>query len=451
MANTLLLKNARVLATMDDQRRELRDGCVFIRGNAIEAVGTLADMPHEADETLDLSGHVVMPGMINTHHHMFQTLTRALPGAQDSELFDWLSVLFPVWARVTPEMMRVATQIAMAELLLSGCTTSMDHAYLYVNGIRLEDSIEAAHEIGLRFHAARGAMSLGQSAGGLPPDSVVEQDEALILRDMRRVIEAHHDANRYAMLRIAVAPCSPFTVTRDLMREAAQLARSYGVGLHTHLAENWKDVAFSREKYHATPTEYAEELGWVGRDVWHAHCVHLDEAGIRLFARTGTGVAHCPCSNMRLASGIAPVRRMRDAGISVGLGVDGSASNDSGQMLAEARTAMLLARVNGNVPGALPAREALEIATRGGAAVLGRDDIGQIAPGYAADLIAFRLDTLGLAGGQHDPIAALVLCNPGNVDLSIINGQVVVRNGELQTVELPQLIARHNRLAATLT
>ena len=326
----------------------------------------------------------------------------------------------------------------------------MDHAYLYVNGIRLEDSIDAAHEIGMRFHAARGAMSLGQSAGGLPPDHVVEQDESSILRDMRRVVEAHHDASRYAMLRIAIAPCSPFTVTRDLMREAALLARSYGVGLHTHLAENWKDIAFSREKYNATPAEYAEDLGWVGRDVWHAHCVHLDEPGIRLFAQTGTGVAHCPCSNMRLASGIAPVRNMLDAGVNVGLGVDGSASNDSGQMLTEARTAMLLARVNGNVPGALPAREALEIATRGGAAVLGRDDIGQIAPGYAADVIAYRLDTLGLAGAQHDPIAALVLCNPGSVDLSIINGKTVVKDGQIQTIDVPKLITRHNALSATL-
>jgi cytosine/adenosine deaminase-related metal-dependent hydrolase len=379
---------------------------------------------------------------------MYQSLTRAVPAAQDAELFGWLSALYPVWAGLTPEMVRVSTQVAMAELILSGCTTSSDHLYVYPNRCRLDDSIEAAAGIGMRFHASRGAMSVGQSKGGLPPDSVVE-DEAAILADCRRVIEAYHDPAPLSMLRVAVAPCSPFTVSRDLMREAAALARSYSVSLHTHLAENANDVAYSREKFGATPAEYVEDLAWVGRDVWHAHCVQLDEHGISLFGRTGTGVAHCPCSNMRLASGIAPVRRMRAAGVPVGLGVDGSASNDAGHMLAEARQAMLLQRV-GHGPDAMTARDALEMATRGGAMVLNRDDIGVLTPGKAADLVGFDLRGIGFAGGLHDPVAALLFCAPAGVAWSVINGRVVVREGRLTTVDLPVLVERHNRLAAEL-
>ncbi len=451
MQRTLLLKNATVVATMDDERREIPNGAVYIRGNRIEAVGPTADLPDTADEVIDLSGHAVLPGLINTHHHMFQCLTRVLPAAQDAELFDWLSALFPVWSRITPDMMRTATQTAMAELMLSGCTTAADHAYLYVNGIRLDDNIQAAAEIGMRFHAARGAMSLGESQGGLPPDALVEPDEDAILKEMQRLIETHHDADDDAMLRIAVAPCSPFTVTTDLMREGAALARSYGVNMHTHTAENWKDVAYSKERYGMTPTEFTEEVGWVGDDVWHAHCVHLDAPGIALFARTGTGVAHCPCSNMRLASGIAPVRQMLDAGVKVGLGVDGSASNDSGDLLGEARLAMLSARGRDQDPGAMSARDALALATRGGAAVLGRDDaLGQLKPGYCADVIAYRLDDISLAGGLVDPVAALVFCTPPRVALNIINGRPVVRDGQLTTLELPVLLERHNRMAAEL-
>jgi 8-oxoguanine deaminase len=336
----------------------------------------------------------------------------------------------------------------MAELILSGCTTSMDHLYLFPNGARLDDEIEAAGEIGMRFHASRGAMSMGVSKGGLPPDSLVE-DEPAILRDTERVIAAFHDASRYAMLRIVVAPCSPFSVSRDLMRESARLARSHGVCLHTHLAETARDVDYSREKFNMTPAEYAEDLGWVGRDVWHAHCVHLDDYGIALFGRTGTGVAHCPCSNMRLASGIAPIRKMRFAAVPVGLGVDGSASNDSGHMLGEARQAMLLARV-GSGPDAMTAREALEIATLGGAKVLNRDDIGALAPNMAADFVAFKLDRIGFAGALHDPVAALVFCAPGNVALSVINGRIVVTDGRLTTLDLPVLIETQNRLAREL-
>jgi cytosine/adenosine deaminase-related metal-dependent hydrolase len=365
---SLLIRNADVVVTMDSARREIAHGGVFIEGNRIVAVGSGDELPTNADEILDLSGHIVVPGLINTHHHMFQSLTRVVPASQNEELFGWLTNLFPIWANLTPEMIFVSTQTAMAELLLSGCTTSSDHLYIYPNGCRLDDSIEAASEIGLRFHASRGSMSIGESRGGLPPDRLVE-DEAAILKDTQRLIETYHDAGRFSMLRIVAAPCSPYTVSEDLMQESAHLARSYGVSLHTHLAESVKDVDYSRKRFNLTPAEYVEKLGWVGRDVWHAHCVHIDEPGIHLFARTETGIAHCPCSNMRLASGIAPVRQMICAGVPVGIGVDGSASSDSGDILAETRQAMLLQRV-GFGPGAMSARDALELATVGGARVL---------------------------------------------------------------------------------
>jgi cytosine/adenosine deaminase-related metal-dependent hydrolase len=379
---------------------------------------------------------------------MFQSLTRAVPAAQDSELFGWLEALYPIWARLTPEMLRASTLTAMAELILSGCTTSSDHLYLFPNGCRLEDSIQSASEIGMRFHATRGSMSVGRSLGGLPPDGLVE-GEASILADTQRVVEAHHDRRRLSMLRIAVAPCSPFSVSRDLMRESASLARSLGVSLHTHLAENDNDVSYSREKFGMTPAEYAEDLGWVGPDVWHAHCVKLDEPGIELFAGTGTGVAHCPCSNMRLGSGAAPIRRMIARRVPVGLGVDGSASNDSGNMLGEARQAMLLQRV-GLGPSAMTARQALELATIGGARVLGRDDIGSLAPGMAADLAAFDLRGPDTAGALHDPVAALVFCAPARSSWVVINGRVVVEGGRLVTVDLRSVVERHNRLSLEL-
>jgi cytosine/adenosine deaminase-related metal-dependent hydrolase len=448
MAKTMLVKNADVLVTMDAERREIARGGLYIEDNQIVAVGSTEALPSTADEVLDLTGHIVLPGLINTHHHMYQTLTRALPAAQDAELFGWLRALYPIWARLTPEMIAVSTKTAMAELLLSGCTTTSDHLYIFPNGCRLDHSIEAALEMGMRFHASRGAMSVGESQGGLPPDSVVEAEDA-ILKDTQRLIETYHDPSRYAMLRIVVAPCSPFSVSRDLMRESAKLARAYGVSLHTHLAENDDDVAYSRAQFGMTPAAYAEDLDWVGADVWHAHCVKLDDAGIALFGRTGTGVAHCPCSNMRLASGIAPVRTMRAHGVPVGLGVDGSASNDAGHMLNEARTAMLLQRV-GHGPDAMTAREALELATIGGARVLGRDDIGALAPGMAADFVAFRLDQLAFAGGLHDPVAALVFCAPATVAYSVINGRVIVREGQLTTIDLGPLLETHNRLARAL-
>ena len=447
-SKTMLVKHADVLVTMDGARRELRDAGLFVEGNRIVAVGPTHELPSEADEILDLRGHLVMPGLVNTHHHMYQSLTRAVPAAQNAELFGWLTSFYRVWAHLTPEMIEVSTLTAMAELLLSGCTTSSDHLYLYPNGSRLDDSIAAAARIGMRFHASRGSMSVGQKDGGLPPDSLVER-EADILDDTQRLIETYHGEGRYAMLRVVVAPCSPFSVSRDLMRESAALARRYGVSMHTHLAENVNDVAYSRERFGMTPAEYAEDLGWVGPDVWHAHCVQLDAPGIALFARTRTGVAHCPCSNMRLASGIAPIRRMRDAGVPVGIGVDGSASNDGAHVMGEARQAMLLQRV-GFGPGAMSAREALEIATLGGAAVLGRDDVGALAPGMAADFIAFDLRQPNFAGALHDPAAALVFCAPSQVSLSVINGKIIVQDGRLTTLELAPLLERHNRLAAAL-
>ncbi|MBK7613656.1 MAG: 8-oxoguanine deaminase [Vitreoscilla sp.] len=457
-AKTLLIRNADVIATQDEQRRELAHASLYIRGGVIEAIGAMADLPAEADEVINAAGHVVIPGLVNTHHHMYQSLTRALPSAQNAELFGWLKTLYPIWGGLTPEMIHVSTQVAMAELLLSGCTTSSDHLYIYPNGVRLDDGIEAARQIGMRFHAARGSMSVGESAGGLPPDRLVEREDA-ILKDTQRLIETHHDEGRYAMLRVVAAPCSPFSVSRDLMRESANLARALRTRMHTHLAENDHDVAYSREKFGMTPAEYAESLGWVGDDVWHAHCVKLDAPGIARFAATGTGVAHCPCSNMRLASGIAPIRKMLDAGVPVGLGVDGSASNDAAHMLNEARQAMLLARVGRALehfgcdhgPREMTARHMLDVATRGGARVLGRDDIGHLSVGMAADLAIFDTRSLGFAGGAvHDPVGALLMCASATTAYTVVNGRVVVRGGQLTTVDLGPLVERHNRLAVQL-
>jgi 8-oxoguanine deaminase len=445
---TLLLKNIRHLATLDIQRREIQNGAIFVRDGIIEAIGTSQDMPQESpDDVLDLSNHIVIPGLINTHHHMVQSLTRVI--AQENELFGWLTALYPIWAGLRAEHIYTASKLAMAELMLSGCTTSSDHLYIFPNDATLDDQIRAAQEMGIRFHAARGSMSVGQSKGGLPPDRVVE-DEAFILSDSRRVIEQYHDSNRHSMLRIVLAPAAPFNVSQDLMRETATLARSYGVQLHTHLAENVNDIDYSLEVYGLRPGEYAEDLAWVGEDVWHAHCVKLNDAEIKQFSRTGTGICHCPSSNMRLASGIAPIRAMLDANMRVGLGVDGSASNDSGHLLSEARQAMLLQRVKGENPAELSAREALSMATRGGASVLSRDDIGYLAVGMSADIVAYRLDTLSFAGAQHDPLAALVFCQPPSVDVSVINGKIVVKDGQLTVTDLPMLIEKHNKLSLSL-
>ena len=440
----LLIRGAEQVLTMDDARRELAGADVLVRGGVIVALGTGLVSP--GADVIDARGCIVTPGLVNTHHHLYQTLTRAVPGGQDALLFGWLRTLYPIWARFGPEEMFVSAQIGLAELALSGCSLSSDHLYLYPNGARLDDTIAAAQQVGLRFHPTRGAMSIGESAGGLPPDALVE-GEAAILADCIRVIDAFHDPAEGAMVRVGVAPCSPFSVSRDLMREAALLARDKGVMLHTHLAENDEDVAYSLAQFGCRPGDYAEELGWTGPDVWHAHCVKLDAREIDLFARTRTGVAHCPCSNCRLGSGIAPLRAMRDAGVRVGLGVDGSASNDASNLIAEARQAMLLQRVARGAD-AMSAREALEIATRGGADVLGRPDCGRIAVGKRADIAIW--DVTGIeAAGSWDK-AALLLAGPNRVRDLIVEGRRIVADGRMQTIDLPRVIARQNALAARL-
>ncbi|GAB5437749.1 8-oxoguanine deaminase [Falsiruegeria mediterranea] len=438
-----LIKDADVILTMDDQRQELSGADILVRDGVIAQVGQGLEA---TGETVLAKGCVVTPGLVNTHHHLYQSLTRAVPGGQDALLFGWLQTLYPIWSRFGPEEMFVSAQVGLAELALSGCTLSSDHLYLYPNGSRLDDTIAAAAEIGMRFHPTRGAMSIGESDGGLPPDSLVEK-EAAILKDSIRVIDAFHDPSEGAMVRVGLAPCSPFSVSRDLMRDAAILARDKGVMLHTHLAENDEDIAYSLANFGCRPGQYAEDLGWTGDDVWHAHCVKLDGQEIDLFARSKTGVAHCPCSNCRLGSGIAPVRAMRDAGVNVGLGVDGSASNDSGNLIAEARQSMLLQRV-ANGADAMSAREALEIATRGGADVLNRPDCGRLAPGKRADIAIWDVSGVESAG-SWDP-AALLLAGPTQVKHLFVEGRQMVREGHVTTVDLPRVIERQNQLACAL-
>ncbi len=437
---------------MDAQRREIRDGGLFIRDGWIEAVGPTETLPETADEVLDLSGHAVLPGLVNTHHHLYQTLTRAVPGAQNAHLFDWLVALYPIWARLTPQGIRASTLVGLAELALSGCTTAADHHYIYPPGCRLDDQIEAATEIGIRFHASRGSMSLGESSGGLPPDRVVE-DESVVLQDSLRLVEAFHDSSPGAMLRIVLAPCSPFSVTPDLMRESAKLARATGVQLHTHLSETLDEERFCVERFGLRPVAYMESLDWLGEDVWFAHAVHVNDREVSTFARSGSGVAHCPSSNMRLASGIAPVATYRANGVNVGLGVDGSASNDGSHLLAEVRQAMLLSRLataQGAELDAAPLmtpRDALELGTLGGAAVLGRTDIGSLAPGKCADFFAVDLNRVQYAGALHDPVAAVVMCAPQQSAYTMVNGRFVVREGRLTTIDLEAVVEEHGRIA----
>ena len=452
---TLLLKNADVLCTMSEPgenesniESEIKGGGLFARNGIIEAVGESSSLPQIADTIIDMKGHVVIPGMVNTHHHLFQNLTRAVPAAQNSELFGWLKTLYPIWSNIGPEHVYWSTALGLAELALSGCTTSSDHLYIYPNGAKLDDSLSAASDIGVRFHGTRGSMSIGESQGGLPPDSLTEK-ETFILSESQRLIETYNDSSRYAMQRVALAPCSPFSVSIDLMRESAAMARSYGVGLHTHLAENAEDIEYGLQQFGMRPGEYVEAVGWTGDDVWHAHCVQLNSEEINLFAKTGTGIAHCPCSNMRLASGIAPVRQMLDTGVKVGLGVDGSASNDSGNMLNEARQTMLLQRVNSKA-STMTAREALRVATIGGASVLNRDDIGMLVPGYAADITAFKRDNVDFSGSDWDPVASLVFCGPSKANYTIINGKIVVSEGQLTSIPMEKLVHEHSKLSRDL-
>jgi cytosine/adenosine deaminase-related metal-dependent hydrolase len=456
---TILIKNSTLLVTMDGHRREIRDGGLFARNGFIEQIGHSSELPETADQVIDLSGHIVMPGLINTHHHFYQTLTRAVPAAQDVNLFNWLKTLYPIWAKMTPEDIQISTQTALAELALSGCTTASDHLYLFPNGSKLDDEIDAAGEVGLRIHASRGSMSLGESKGGLPPDSVVD-DEEFILKDSQRLIQRYHDANPGSMVQIVLAPCSPFSVTGELMIQSALLAREYGVQLHTHLAETQDEEAFCLEKFGYRPLGYMQSLQWVGNDVWFAHSVHINQEEIKIFAHEGCGVAHCPSSNMRLGSGAAPILEYLLAGVKVGLGVDGSSSNDGSHMLAEARQAMLLARLRAGLMGAslsgddsaklFTARQSLELATCGGAAVLGRKDIGSLEVGKCADFVAVNLNRLEYAGALHDPVAALLFCQPGNVDLNVVHGKIVVKDQQLVNIDLPNLIAKHNKAATRL-
>lgn len=457
--STLLARHATLLVTMDGQRREIADGGLFIRDGFIEQAGPTAALPATADEILDLRDHIILPGLINTHHHFYQTLTRAVPAAQDANLFNWLKTLYPIWAGLTPDDIYLSTQTALAEMALSGCTAASDHLYIFPNGSRLDDEIAAGREIGVRLHAARGSMSLGESQGGLPPDRVVE-DEDFILKDSQRLIETYHDPGPGAMTQIVLAPCSPFSVTSDLMRESANLARQYGIHLHTHLAETADEEVFCQQMFGYRPVGYMESVNWTGDDVWFAHSVHVTPTEIEVYARTGCGVAHCPSSNMRLASGIAPVMEMLQAGVKVGLGVDGSASNDSSNLLGEARMTMLAARVRAGLLGAslssdeapplMTARQALEIATRGSAAVLGRRDLGSLEAGKCADFFAINLNRLDYAGALHDPVAAVVFCAPVRADLTVVGGKTIVKDGQLQTLDLPLLIEKHNQAARRL-
>ncbi len=457
--SSLLIKNAAILVTMDDHRREIPGGGLFIRDGFIEEVGITNDLPDHADEILDMTGCIVLPGLINTHHHFYQTLTRVVPAAQNTNLFHWLKTLYPIWGRMTPEDIQVSTQSALAELALSGCTTASDHLYIFPNGTRLDDEIQAAREIGVRLHASRGSMSLGESKGGLPPDHFVE-DEAFIVKDSQRLIEQYHDPRPGSMLQIVLAPCSPFSVTPTLMRTSAALAREYGVRLHTHLAETQDEEIFCIEKSGMRPVALMEKLNWLGSDVWFAHSVHVSRDEIQLYSETGSGVAHCPTSNMRLASGIAPIMDMLRMGVKIGLGVDGSASNDGSNLLGETRQAMLVARLGAGLIGAsssgdeeiplMTARQALEIATLGGAAVLGRPDLGSLEKGKCGDLFAINLDKLEYAGGLHDPIAALIFCSPVKSDYTIVAGKVIVKEGHLMTMDIPSLVEKHNLAARRL-
>jgi 8-oxoguanine deaminase len=456
---TLLVKNAKILVTMDDQQREIAGGGIFIENGFIKQVGLSRELPQVADEVLDLRDHLVLPGLINTHHHFYQTLTRAIPAAQDTNLFNWLKTLYPIWARMTPKDIFLSSQTALAELALSGCTTASDHLYLFPHGSKLDDEIEAARTIGLRLHASRGSMSLGESKGGLPPDSVVDTEEN-ILKDSQRLIEMYHDTKPGSMVQMVLAPCSPFSVTGELMRQSALLARHYGVHLHTHLSETQDEDAFCLQQFGYRPVAYMQSLDWVGQDVWFAHSVYSNLEEVKVFAETGCGVAHCPSSNMRLASGIAPIREYIQYKVKLGLGVDGSASNDSSHLLAEVRQAMLLARVRAGLEGAslsgsgehwiMTARVALELATRGGAAVLGRTDIGSLEPGKCADFIAIDLNQMDYAGALHDPVSAVVFCSPKNVTYNYVHGKAIVSGGHFLPFDIKEHTDQHNQAAQRL-
>jgi 8-oxoguanine deaminase len=448
-----LIHDARLVVPMDDAGRRFPGGFVLVEDDRIVAAGpgpTPAAL--EADRRIDARGKVVLPGLVNTHHHLPQVLTRNVPRVQEAPLFRWLTELYEVWRHLDAEAVRTAARVGLGELLLTGCTTTSDHLYLFPRGQeRLIDAeIEAARELGIRFQPTRGSMSRGRSQGGLPPDEIC-QDEGTILADCRRLVREYHDPRPRSMLRIGLAPCAPFSVSEDLMRRTAELAREHGLRLHTHLAETLDEERYCQEVYGCRPVEFLRRLGWLGSDVWLAHCVHLAPEEVRLFGETGTGVAHCPSSNFRLGSGIAPVRAMLEAGVPVGLGVDGSASNDSSNMLAEARQALLAHRLGAD-PGAwVTAEEVLRMATRGGARCLGRDDIGSLEPGRAADLLLVDTRRLSYAGAGSDPLAALVFSPwPEPVETVMVGGRVVVEGGVLLGVDVAALCEEAEKVSAAL-
>lgn len=451
---TLLVKNALVLVTMDDQGTELAGGSVFAEDGWIAAVGPVHELPDTADTVIDADGMIVLPGLVNTHHHLYQTLTRAVPVAQDSDLFTWLVALYPLWSRLTPDSVRDATTLGLAELALSGCTTAFDHQYLWPNGSSIDDQFAGAEQVPIRFVASRGSMSLGESSGGLPPDAIVESHD-FILQASQDAVTRWHDPDPGSMRQVVLAPASPFSVTGELMKESAALARELGVRLHTHIAETVDEEGFCLERFGARPVEYMERLGWLGDDVWFAHGVHISADESERMARTKTGVAHCPTSNMRLASGIAPIARYRQQGVPVGLGVDGSASNDSSNLLAEVRQAMLVARLAvapgvGEAGPLLSAREALRMATRGSAGVLGRSDLGSLETGKACDLIAIDVTSHLTDSGFADPVAALVFGGRSGVDWSVVHGRVVVERGQVIGLDSDELRNRHTSWAKQL-
>jgi len=431
---TRLFRNAYVVV-MDDAGTEHEDGWVLVEDGVVAATG--GGVEPEAEERVDLAGALVTPGLVNTHHHLYQTLTRAR--AQESNLFGWLKALYPIWARLDEGAEHVAARTGLAELALSGCTTVFDHHYVFPRGAGdlIEAEMAAARELGVRLVPSRGSMDLGESDGGLPPDSLVE-DADTVLAETDRL------ASRYPEL--VVAPCSPFSVTGELMRESAELARKLGLTLHTHLAETVEEEEYCRELYGYTPVEYLGRLGWLDDDVWCAHCVHLSDADIARFGETGTGVAHCPSSNLRLGAGVAPVRQLLDASVRVGLGVDGTASNERGDLFLEVKQALLVARGRGG-PEALTAREALWLGTRGSASVLKRDDVGSLEAGKSADLAVWGLDGLELAGAD-DPVAGLVFSAPHRVDRLVVAGEEVVRDGRLVRADEEEIAKEHRRVAA---
>ncbi|NJJ39986.1 8-oxoguanine deaminase [Paenibacillus apii] len=438
---TLLIKNARNIITMDAERRCYPGGSLFIEGQEIKAIGT--DIPYEdADTVIDATGKIVYPGLINTHHHLYQTFTRNIPQAQDCELFDWLVTLYEIWRHMRPEDVYLSAMVGLGELLKTGCTTASDHFYCFPNAVSgelIDEEIRAAGELGIRFYPTRGSMNLGRSQGGLPPDEVTQPAD-VILRDTRRVIETYHDASKFAMVRVGVAPCSPFSVSEDLLRESARLARSYGVRMHTHLAETKDEEDFCLAKLGLRPLEYMEKTGWIGRDVWYAHGIHFSGDEIRRMGACGCGVAHCPSSNMKLSSGVFPVRSMLQAGVHVGLGVDGSASNDASNLLGEARQAYLLHKLTAGSAGPT-AEESLWLGTVGSSRVLGWEDaIGSLEVGKAGDLFMIDSRRLEYAGALFNDTALPVVTGISqNVDMTVVGGRIVVKDGRLVHVEEERL------------